>query len=179
MLKYIVKMYWQDDSWVAVVPDLLVAGKGPTAAAAVDAAISRAEETERNLTEAGFAEVSSEGTTLSIHRPRSLRDIVVETLTEFGLRAAIVGVVLLVLLLPVAVGLFSFAQQLKTEVLAEISVVRQDLLGDSVDSSSDKGERLRIRAERLRDMLTPAAEELRPLVRILMGTDTANNGTGK
>lgn len=173
-MNYKLDIYRRDDDWVAIVPELLAAGKGRTAGDAVEAALARATETEHHLTEAG---ISDRAGTPPARQP--FMKILRETIVGFGLRAVIVGVVVLLVLSPGVWTVMQFAHQAKSEILAEVGSIRQAIDDPGGPSAATKSERLRARAQRLRNLLMPAAEELRPVVRALIGPASADGGTGQ
>jgi hypothetical protein len=159
------------DKWVAVVPELLVVGNGPDAAAAAQNAITRAEAAEKALVDNDLA-VRNEGKPLRIRgsKSESLGRAALATLAGFGVRSAVVGAILLVFYLFIAQDVKTIAREVKNDLIAQVSLFRNAVEG-TAGEEQNVPQRLQARAERLRQILSPAAKELRPLFRLLVADD--------
>ena len=92
---------------------------------------------------------------------------------EYGIRAAFLGLVFAGAYFLVRADIKAEAALFRNSIVAELTMIRRAVDGTMM---SDEGasEKLRERARRLNERLLPAAEELRPLFQILLGSGGQN-----
>ncbi|HAD88143.1 MAG TPA: hypothetical protein DCG48_12340 [Rhodospirillaceae bacterium] len=180
MPKYSIDISREGDNWVAVVPELLAVGRGKDPASAVDDALEKARTTEKALLDSNLADHDRAGHLRVRIRQSRLLAVAGEAFVDFGIRAAIVGAILIVLYVLVANDVKSITREIAGDFMAQVSLLRNSIEGTG-RADDNVPERLRARSERVREILTPAAQELRPLFRILMSDnpDPADAAAGK
>lgn len=169
MKRYDVDLYAEDGKWTAVIQSLLVFGEGETAEKALAIAIENAQTTESKLATGILKSPRDPSTGLFEKGGRAFQRL----FFEYGIRAAFLGLVFAGAYFLVRADIKAEAALFRNSIVAELTMIRRAVDGTMM---SDEGasEKLRERARRLNERLLPAAEELRPLFQILLGSGGQN-----
>lgn len=171
MNSYKVELSQKQGRWHAVIIDLLVVGEGPDPETATADAVRKARGQEDALLSSGLAYKLPDG---SVRVMQRTGDIARRVGVEYGIRAIFLFAVIAAVFLMIRGDLKSEAARLRSDIIYEISLLRQAIDGSAFDDAS-RVDRFRARARKLNDRLQPIAEELRPLFRTLLGDDAPDN----